>query len=597
MALNAVHIRSSRPNQADRHHPIIAASDLDAGHTPPKTIDDDDEAAWRGLRTRTVLRPPPRFVKATQLSEPDQPTTSNSGGSSELSDEHRPSTPTLSQLYASLTQHLAFPEPSSPSLPSTSHLVSADVADPLVHTHGKGKQRLHDPTHRHHHQHHPEARYKSEWFISRALTKMRRSNHVPTEAARTAAAQPPAAPAASAATSRRQRCQRCGDLLPANATLEDMARHRQSIGHRLGLNADLASASASEAPSPAASKSPTPTATPPPGSASASSAAISLLEASMQALHRRSQNVPRRLCNAPRWKKIARDNVGHNMLSRMGWKEGMGLGVLESKRHQQTRDRLKQKRSNAVRLLLRQQASAVQSGPDGFGPDPTAVEPQVQEEWLQLISHQPSSSQRQLGPLPLEAAFPFEHQDHTPEQQRQMAQSWLDGMAQTDADWFQHLGDEDQQALEQALLTGQITLQDIQTALWDLARDQRCSAYAHADAAEGSALLHPVQVELRSGRVGLGAETGSARHRRRSRDEDRSVSIRRTSSPSLDMLGGAHKKPRAAALAPTGVISRSSSKAAVHKRTAQLAARKRRQREMAYEQSKREWLDLRASLS
>lgn len=316
----------------------------------------------------------------------------------------------------------------------------------------------------------------------------------------------------------------------------------------------------------------------------------------MQALHRRSQNMPRRLCNAPRWKKIARDNVGHTMLSRMGWKEGMGLGVLESKRHQQTRDKLKQKRSNAVRLLLRQQASVAQPGPDGLGSDRAAIEPQVQEEWLQLISHQPSSSQRQLEPLPLEAAFPFEHQDHTREQQRQMAQSWLDGMAQTDADWFQHLSDEDRLALEQALLTGQITLQDIQTALGDITRDQRSSAHALADAAEGSALLHPVQVELRRDRVGLGAETAPARHRRRSRDERGSVSIRRTSSPSLDMLDGAHKKPRSAAPASTGVVSRSSSKAAVHKRTAQLAARKRRQRETAYQQSKREWLDLRASL-
>ncbi len=107
----------------------------------------------------------------------------------------------------------------------------------------------------------------------------------------------------------------------------------------------------------------------------------------MQALHRRSQNMPRRLCNAPRLKKIARDNVGHTMLSRMGWKEGMGLGVLESKRHQQTRDRLKQKRSNAC-VFAPPASIGGAACPDGLGSDRTAIEPQVQEEeWLQLISH------------------------------------------------------------------------------------------------------------------------------------------------------------------------------------------------------------------
>lgn len=180
----------------------------------------------------------------------------------------------------------------------------------------------------------------------------------------------------------RQRCPCCGDPLPTNASLEYMARHRQSIGYRLGLNAPISSASASEAPSPSSSEPPTP------ARAQSLDDATPLGSAAL-ATHQRETRLPRRLSNAPRWKKIAHDNVSHTLLSRMGWKEGMGLGVQEWKVQQNRRDRIKRQRSNAIRALLQRQASVVQTNLEGPPlADVVEQDSHTDREWMEYLLQQ-----------------------------------------------------------------------------------------------------------------------------------------------------------------------------------------------------------------
>ncbi len=154
-------------------------------------------------------------------------------------------------------------------------------------------------------------------------------------------------------------------------------------------------------------------------SRSSSPVAVSALDTSMKALNRRSEKPPRRLSNAPRWKKIAHDNVGHSLLSRMGWKEGMGLGAQEWKWQQLKREKVKRQRSNAVRaLLLRQAASSqdtstqaaatlqsAESSTDGL-PVHETVEPPSESDWLQWLVQENSNAALQDS-SGMQTFFPF----------------------------------------------------------------------------------------------------------------------------------------------------------------------------------------------
>lgn len=590
-----------------------------------------DDNEWRSLRTggsraTQAMRTRPRFVRATQLSEPSLApieqvapnsnvieaslTKADDGIHQDSSLTFEPpsiSAPTMAQLYSQLAQDMPTTvraEASSSKLPST---------PASTHPHQQGRNEERPRHHDHHHQHHPTERQRSEWFISKAMTKMRRSKELSLTRASASTQCSTRVPTdqadeAHVDAARASRCQRCGDLLPSNPTQEELARHRQSIGHRLGLNPPVSSASASEAPSPDASEAPTPTH----NSRSASPPAVSLLDASMQALHRRSGKLPRRFSNAPRWKKISRDNVGHNLLSRMGWKEGMGLGVQEWKWQQLRREKIKRQKSNAVRALLQRDVATAQVALDAEQ-NMTAQVRVTEPEWMQLLARQDDSA-ASAGPPSLTTYFPFQHDSQDAAMQREAVQAWLFSLPPADLEWFQCLTADEQQALELALLAGHITLQDIQDALHDSAAEHMSeiattlvtgpSSEVTNGMEQSNALLYPVQVELRADRSGIGSrqpsQDSSVRQRRRLRVAEGSVEIRRPSSPSPDNVDGGHKKlrshPTERAPRPLG-RSRSHSISGSGKSQAKHTDLTCRKREAAYRKEKQEWLDLRASLS
>lgn len=645
---------------------LAHTTEISGSSTNPRFRSQDDD--WQLLRTgeslaNKALRIRPRFVRATHLSDPSLPAPASCPPAPEKRDlgpqqleqtMHDPtyasslqcgsvvesvtsSVPTLGQLYSQLAQEVQVFDQAQPGV--TTHTSVSSVQPRSTRSPNISIKRDPEESHRHahRHRHHPDARQRSEWFITKALTKMRRNQHTsPSDAT------PSALPSASLdsegddatqekiiSPSNRRRCPRCGDLLPRKATAEDMARHRQSIDHRLGLNALVSSASASEAPSPVPSEASTPT----PRSRSTSPDGVSLLEDTMQALHRNSSRLPRRLSNAPRWKKIARDNVGHNLLSRMGWKEGMGLGVQEWKWQQLRREKLKRQRSNAVRALLRSQRLAAQdehradAQSDPFGTESSAIgtsdvanfstEVQGQQitqpepEWMQYLLQRGPTAPAAAEESSLQIAFPFQYDATNPEQQREVAQLWLANLAGSDAEWFQCLTMEEQQALEQALLSGQISLFDIRDVLVSSTQGHHDSdapiatteaiPEAMNSTAPANALLYPVQVELRTGRSGIGSKRlfseseAQSGHRRRSRDAEGSVEIRRPTSPTATLPDAGRKRRRSiSADRPPKPLNRSRSHSSTRKKPTELS---RKQREQAYQRDKQEWLDLRASLS
>ena len=625
-----------------------------------------DDDGWHSLRTgespaTRALRMRHRFVKATALSDPslrktDQAATSHPSGPHQAPvqpiaapilptatpiDHPDTSTASLAQLYSQLAQDMSSATSSRSAHPArlTPGSSSSRTQDSGSVRNKRNQEEEHH--HSHHHRHQPDARHRSEWFISRALAKMQRIGHASLSktslsASPASGAEPDNIGAASqpSSSSRNSRCPRCGDSLPADATPEYMARHRQSIGHRLGLNAPVSSASASEAPSPDSSQPPTPasrsrTSSPPPTLPP---------NAQVQVRSQRPGKLPRRLSHAPRWKKISRDNIGHSLLSRMGWKEGMGLGVQEWKWQQLGRERVRKQQSDAVRALLLRRPSDRRAQTQTFA-STTNVFPkhsqqhatggsfatemstaQQEPEWLQLLLKQqnvtdPSASRS------LQTTFPFELDLQTQEQQLEATKMWLSGHDELDAEWFQALTLEEQDTLQQALLSGEIMLQDVQHALWSerqadlhgtVSLDPSFSASAPDSIAKGageelvqsSALLYPVEVELRSDRSGIGVKSNAAetesngRQRRRSRAAEGSIDIRRQSLSGSPADG--HKRIR---LNPTSRPFKSSSRSRSRSSTGgsrlaeQHADLTRRQRELARQREKRDWLDLRASLS
>ena len=638
----AVHERrSSSPQPRIARRPGLGSSSNHINH-----VDNGD--GWHSLRTGDLLAAKSfpirnQFVRATHLSDPSLSANTHSHPleSTSDSDPHittpikgleRP-TPTLAQLYSQLAQDASASDQAQPAASGHASSISLSSSPNYANKQAHVRHTEDEHHHSHRHRHHHDARQRSEWFITKALTKMRRSQ--PSTSSDPGISAKPTAKAdgevrltKESTTSKAQRCPRCGDTLPPNATPQDVARHRQSIGHRLGLNAPVSSASASEAPSPTPSEAPTP----PTRSGASTPVDVSLLDASMQALHRRSAILPRRLSNAPRWKKIARDNVGHSLLSRMGWKEGMGLGVQEWKWQQQRREKTKKQRTNAVRALLLQKASASQDAsvaypPSGSQTAPSLVadpvqpaelalqqgvdavfeagppESDLQPEWMQLLLQQNTAAASSAAePLSLQEAFPFQIDVQNSQQRREAARHWLSNLAGSDLEWFRCLTMDEQQSLEEALLSGQVTLPDIQAALLSSVDAQASSQVSsQAGSMEGAtlsgALLHPVPVELRADRSGIGSKRSLSvgdvgeRPLRRSRDAEGSVDIRRPSS-SID---SEHKKVRtnadSRAFKP---LRRSRSHSGSRRKN---AGSNRRGRELAYQKDKRDWLDLRASLS
>ncbi|SNX83367.1 uncharacterized protein MEPE_02074 [Melanopsichium pennsylvanicum] len=641
---NVYDCRSSSPPPRSSRRPGL-------GSSATKSYSVGDDIGWHSYRTgkspaSNTLRMRKRFVKATHLSDSsllspnpntsafnhttEQSSLANTITSRTISSPPSEATPkpeqSLAQLYSQLTQDMSTSHPVQLGTSAPESLSSPSSSENTQ----KGRVLTQADSHGHRQRHHPDARRRSEWFISRALTKMRRAQHAspietstPSVLAEEAGIDKYEDPLPeSSSQSNRNRCQRCGDTLPSDATPEYMARHRQSIGHRLGLNAPVSSASASEAPSPDASEPPTPA----PRPRSSSPIDISLLGVSMQWLRRKSGKPPTRLSNAPRWKKIARDNVGHSLLSRMGWKEGMGLGLQEWKWQQLRREMDKRQRSNAVRALLLRQSSSAQasSSADGVFLDPAQI-PSVQlvgsskaepgrlgtqSEWMQPLL-QPNPTEAEAGHL--EAAFPFQFDAQSAEKQREASQMWLASLSGTDAKCLQYLTEEEQRSLEQALISGHVSLLDVKSILLDIgdtrSPDEVPSIATHPNLtglgmeaedeginrlAQSNALLYPVQVEPRNGRGGIGSKRPLSDLRRRSRDAEGRVEIRKLSF-SADSLGEAPKKPRPSATGrPSKPPDRSRSHSGVGRKRTDPT---RRQRELAYQKDKQDWLELRASLS
>ncbi len=101
--------------------------------------------------------------------------------------------------------------------------------------------------------------------------------------------------------------------------------------------------------------------------------------------------------------------------------------------------------------------------------------------------------------------------------------------------------------LEQALLTGQITLQDIQTA-WGTLHATNDPAHMHTQTRQRAARF---SIPCRWSCAGIASarcRDGICTSTRRSRDGKAVYPSAGRPSPSLDMLDGAHKKPRSAAL-------------------------------------------------
>ncbi|KAJ9478392.1 G-patch domain-containing protein [Pseudozyma hubeiensis] len=692
MALNAVHIRARNQFPGDDEsegagwHPK-PRQDADLFTTaerrsssPPRTVHrpglgssstasalrSQDTREWHSLSTGEprlikALRMSRRFVKATHLSDPSLRTTTIPSTARPEPDSTKdlqgsiawetatsaldaPDS-TLAELYSRLTQDMPSSVPQRTiyeSSSSSSHTLPS--ADSVREAHARKSIQGSQRAHRRRHQ--ADVLYRPEWFIAKAFTKMQYSQRASLTAERGpvgSTAQADALPSAkadvpSSEAQQSRRCARCGDVLPANASQDYMAKHRQSIGHRLGLNAPVSSASASEAPSPAPSR----PATPLSGSGSPSTESLRSIDTDMQALPLRSDKPPRRLSDAPRWKKIARDNVGHNLLSRMGWKEGIGLGVQEWKWQQLCRDKVNRQRSNAVRTLLLRRASGNTKPPTVVGQPTYSVNAtfqssqsegttvsgagttSAQEEpaWLQELL-QESNADASSVPVSLQAAFPFQLESSNLDGQREAAQKWLSNLAESDLEWFQCLAQEDRTLLEQALLSGQLTLEDIQEAICmdhddhhfegatlqqssSAAACSNAAAEGHGDAMRSNALLYPVEVELRHNRHGIGLkrsdvdrESGIS-HGRRSRTAEGSIEIRRTNSPSSDLLGNHHKRSRPTSSSrPFRSRSRSRSRSGTAGGTSvdRHTDLTRRRLESAYQQEMRDWLDLRASLS
>lgn len=518
MALNAVHIRSRSVSLTSSGGIGFRASEnTSASHTARQEYDHD----WSTLRTGDPsndrnLRMGLRFVKETGLSNsslqpfneeepapliPSAPVTQPESVSESSS--------SFSQFYATLAREAPTHTPAA----QASHLRKH------VSEHPQPKA----TTHSHHHRHDPTVRHKSDWFVAKALAKLRHTQLSDKGKQKQVEAVAPSATL----------CPSCGDALPADRTPEAMAQHRQSITHRLGLNAPMSSASASEAPSSAPSEAPTPLYR----SRSVSPDGLSAQSARPRSVSRR------RLSTAARSKKIQHDNVGYTLLSRMGWKEGMGLGVDEWKWQQLFKEKRRQK-LNHIRALLKDSA---RSGGDTTD---TAIiirddgdlltSPELGSDWLQMLP--------QMSP---ETADGYHFGDD----------SLLFGDDDMHNLIFEMLPMEERLALQQAIRSGDIALEDL-------------TVTSPQQSHEG-VLVEPIQVDVRPDRRGLGLET----HRRRSRTADGAVEIRQTATQE-EVLS---KKSKASSNPSQYLRPRSRST--------------KHQRKLAEDRKKRDWLDLRASLS
>ncbi|PWZ00740.1 hypothetical protein BCV70DRAFT_200003 [Testicularia cyperi] len=624
MALRAVHIYSRSPSPSllptaegwdglaeSRQRPRRAGLGSSSGSAPNghTTGTEDEDRSWITLRTgeplaSQALRMHGRFVPATSLSNPDIAADTLHSTEQEQESTHEPASRVLTEdtigapdaskgslaaLYASLAKEM--PSHSSAVLTNEATFTSTSRAPTHRTSRGRHSQLpdiYHDSNH-HAHAHDPIHRHRSDWFVSRALNKMRHEQHINAEKRRHARKQS-GNPSSSALTTdspsdvstENRLCPSCGDPLPLTQTPEAMAQHRQSITHRLGLNAPMSSASGSEAASPITSEAPTPRAgsrqTSPQPDVPDSPAGTS-----------RVATRRRRLSNAPRWKKIRQDNVGYNLLSRMGWKEGMGLGVEEWKWQQL----VKEKRRLRVEALRSAVAQSQAYGALDLGNEAAQDVPclDVEEEthadaetgantldWLSLLPRRPDE---QTDSYEFGQDFHGFGNDSDVLDSRSNCFSWTDS-----------LSTEEQQLLQSLVSCGQVHPSEIATYLSQIGLSDSHLAYVnananpvHPDLANPPDILrHPIEIDPTPARQGLGS-------RRRSRTSEGSIEIRR---PRAQTSKGEEEE----AIKKSKFTSTPNNTQPKQKKPQPNPKRlTKSQRDLAHDKARRQWLLLRASLS
>ncbi|KAN0063315.1 hypothetical protein ACQY0O_004480 [Thecaphora frezii] len=512
-----------------------------------------------------------RFVRATALSDPSLQTPP--GETDELSRPHA-STPlssrqsdqsqqslsdemannrqhrSMAELYAALTRDMAHDTTAAPPTscvapskqPNFPHATDASrstgrfVARSAAHRNVSGTAPF---------------RQAPDWFVSRALAKLRdqqqqqqqqQHRQAPAETTERADSCDTESPgneqvARGSGLEDRRQCPDCGESIACDASPTVMALHRQSITHRISLNSAFAQTRSGSSDNKLPEQ---------PGS-------------------RQRDKVTAERCDRKRsvtsskWKRLRSDNVGYGLLARMGWREGMGLGINEWQWQQFA---MTKRRGGSAVQTASPKASDAAHQPAHLASSHAGADQSVgqaivlssDEEDISIEATSPAS--RDGDGAPMDNLGPIDWMRNLPR------------VSATAEDGYEFGDDVDPFAPADAASgpvdPNQPGFED-RAALIELPRP--------------SVMMAPIDVDLKTDRLGLGMRPKGAR-RPRDRD-DASEDLRKRKVGSSDGDESAHREATASDLSKHGSGTKRMTK----------AARKR-----AEEKNQADWLAIRVSL-
>ncbi|EPQ26516.1 uncharacterized protein PFL1_05838 [Pseudozyma flocculosa PF-1] len=598
MALNAYHINDDDPFDhvaSGRAPPRLRDA------TPPATQRrpglgharhdaSQNDWAWSTLSTgestaAAAQRMRTWFVGATALSDPslrNAPASVTDAAAALVHDPvPAPVTPvspqleTMSQLYAALTRDLETPDSATataPPAPATTRRPPPRAA-PVAAPHAARVKAA-------------SRQQSSDWFVSKALARLQQQKASAAQASAIAQSTGDNGDsdgdrhASTSPTRQTCPCPGCGEPIPLNASPSDLALHRQSIAHRLGLNAPVssASASASEAATPVVSCAETPLDRSRSPSRAVSPAHDTGGDGQVGSENKDDSQAAASARNhrgiSSRWRKLRSDNVGYSLLARMGWKEGMGLGIEEWKWQQLA----KAKRRQAAEAALKQRraSSATRAEPGVGVVDSIPSDGQSASRAIVVLSS--DDDEGRCDAIDVDMDSPREQQEvHQPGGTSQLGRvDWWDNLPRASgvADDGYQFGDDADHVFDGPSSPPPLSP----------------SALADGDSIDMSArpstMTAPIDIDLKTDRRGLGMRP---RGTRRSRTAEGEVEIRRRAYGDDDDEGQpARQRSRTRS---GGEPSRKGDRPDGSQRM----TKARRKRDEA--RRKAEWLAVRASLS